>query len=483
MRHRIAPLIVFAWLAAAGASADDRPTVFVHGFGSSARTWDAAVSRLTPQLAIQPFQTDLEWRSLYEAQATELEQKLGNQLSPGTIAVGHSNGGIIARQWSRTRNVGSLITLGSPNQGVPFVDHLFEWFTFLDDILVRVSNVGALFSRYVNQDTWWWLPAQWAPRFGFGFDLWNITGNGLISLGFDYTLPVLQEMRVGSPYMANLNAQSSRDREASDVGSRVAIVNVAKDFDLGGPLRVLAPESYQDWHIDINVTGIVLEGLAGIIRVTADVQDQAAFDLADRLSLVAEWFLQFEEIWCRTVSDPSPYYFGRCMEHDGIVPAWSQAYDLPRLPIIVKIDGPIHTRETVESDGPLYEALTTIARVGPREASPPDSSTDPGPAPAPSPSPSPSPEPSPSPQPTGRYKIIGGQCVWDAYDSGPDQCSPLPPPGRYKFDAWGACYWEPNDYPPDQCSPPAPVTGRYKLDGIGGCYWDPNDSGPDQCVP
>jgi hypothetical protein len=351
----------------------------------------------------------------------------------------------------------------------------------------------------VNQDTWWWLPAQWAPRFGFGFDVWNITGNGLLALGFDYKLPVLQEMRVGSPYMANLNAQSSRDREASEVGARVAIVNVAKDFDQGGPFRVLAPESYELWHIDINVTGIVLEGLASIIRITADVHDQAAFDLADRLSSVAEWFLQFEEIWCRTVSDPSPYYIARCMEHDGIVPAWSQAYDLPRLPIIVKIDGAIHTRETAESDEQLHEALTTIARVGPREASPPQPGIDPAPSPGPSPSPSPSPAPSPapapspepspapapspSPQPTGRYKIIGAQCVWDANDSGPDQCSPLPPPGRYKFDGWGACYWEPNDYPPDQCSPPAPVSGRYKVDGSGGCYWDPNDSGPDQCVP
>jgi pimeloyl-ACP methyl ester carboxylesterase len=467
-RHRAAALLSVALLSAAVASAADRPIVFIHGLASSSQTWDAAVSRLTPPLAIKPVQANLDWRGFYEVQASELEQKLGTSLPSNTVAVGHSNGGVVARQWSRNRDISSLITLGSPNQGAPFVDHLFEWFTFLDDILTRISNVGAVFS-VTNYDVWWWLPAQWFDGFAFGTDVWNTAGNGLFSLGFDYKLPVMPEMRVFSSYMANLNSQSTRDRESGKVSARVAIVNVASDFDHGGPFRVLKPESYEAWHNSINITGIALEGLAGIIRILADVQDQTAFDLADQLSSVAEWFLQFEDIWCRTVSDPSPYPIARCMEHDGIVPAWSQAYDFPRLPLIVKTDGPIHTRETADSDEQLYQALTTIAGVGPREAeggSPDDPASG-----------SPSDPPS-----TGRFKIIDAQCVWDAYDSGPDQCSPLPPPGRYKFDSWGVCYWEPNDYPPDQCSPPAP-TGRFKLDGSGSCYWDSNDSGPDQCVP
>jgi pimeloyl-ACP methyl ester carboxylesterase len=475
MRHLIAILLAGASFTASTAAADDRAVVFIHGLGSSSHTWDEAVSRLTPQLAIQPVQPDLEWRAWFEVQATELEQKLGSQLPADAVAVGHSNGGIVARQWSRTRGVGSLITLGSPNQGVPFVDHLFEWFAYLDDILNRISNVGAVFS-ITSQDVWWWLPAQWLDTFNFGVDVWNTAGNGLVSLGFDYTLPIMPEMRVGSSYMGNLNSQSNRDAESSAVPARVAIVDVARDFDVGGPFRVVSPGNYEAWHVGINIAGIALEGLAGVIRITANVQDQTAFDLADRVSAVAEWFLQFEEIWCRTVSDPSPYPIARCMEHDGIVPAWSQAYDFSRLPLIVRVDGPIHTRETADSDEQLYQALTTIAGVARRQDAsvpPPDPTVEPPPAT----------EPPPPPPPSGRFKLIDGQCVWDATDSGPDQCSPLPPPGRYKFDGWGTCYWEPNDYPPDQCSPPAPPTGRFKLDGSGGCYWDPNDSGPDQCAP
>jgi hypothetical protein len=293
--------------------------------------------------------------------------------------------------------------------------------------------------------------------------------------------------------MTNLNSAVSRDLEYSRVPRRAAIVNVAKDFDLGGPFRMLTPDYYEFWHYQINIAGIGLEALAGFIRITAEVQDQAAFDLADQLSSVAEWFLEFEEVWCRTVSDPSPYPIARCYEHDGIVPVWSQAYDYPRLPLIIRRDGPIHLHETRTSDDQLVEALAGTARVAlrpdPPPLAPPPAPTEPpadDPPPTEPPPPDDPPPPSdspPPPPPTGRFKLEGDSCVWDPNDSGPDQCSPLPPTGRYKLDGAGGCYWEPNDYPPDQCSPATAPTGRFKLDGAGGCYWYPNDSGPDQCAP
>jgi len=480
IRNLLAIIVVVASSSAQSpAFAQDRPTVFIHGLASNGHTWDEAVSRLTPQLAIQPFQVDLDWRALYETQAGQLQQAMGS-LPSNVVAVGHSNGGVIARQWSRNRDVGSIITLSSPNQGAPFVDHLFDWFAFLDDVLNRMANVSAAFS-VTSHDVWWWLPDRWLDAFNFATDVWNTAGNGLFSLGFDARFPVMPEMRVFSAYMQNLNSQTNRDREAFSVVNRVALLNTARDFEVGGPFRVVSPNNYVAWHNGIVVAGLSLDVLATYIRITADFQDQAAFDLADHVSTVAEWFLQFEYVWCLTVSDPSPYALGRCYEHDGIVPAWSQAYDQPRTPFLLRTDGPIHTKETSESDEQLYQALTTVAGIAKRDSTPPGS--PPGnPPPVGSPPP-PSTPPPPPPPATGRYKIVNAQCVWDPYDSGPDQCSPLPPPGRYKFDGFGTCYWEPNDYPPDQCTPPAAPVGRFKLDGVGGCYWDPNDDGPDQCAP
>jgi hypothetical protein len=76
----------------------------------------------------------------------------------------------------------------------------------------------------------------------------------------------------------------------------------------------------------------------------------------------------------------------------------------------------------------------------------------------------------------GRWKKEGNRCVWDAKDSGPNQCTP--PAGRYKKDG-DRCFWEANDDGPDQCKP---VKGRFKKDGDR-CVWDGNDTGPDQCRP
>ena len=527
--------LVLCLLSAVGSGlAQDRDTVFLHGFKSDGSKWQPATDRLAERLAIRPHRPNLDWRLFYETQAARLESQIGASLSADAIAVGHSNGGVVARQWSRGRRLGALVTLGSPNQGAPFVDHFFEWFKFLDDALSRISNVSATYTQAVDHDVWWWLPAQWLPRVTNIVDIWSTANSGLISLGLDATMPVMPEMRFASSYMANLNSRSNLNREAVEVGNRAAIISVAKDFNHGGPFRIIT-DNYDDWRTGIFITGIALDGLAGVIRIVADASDRGAFDLADHVSSLADWLFQFEEVWCRVVSDPSPLELGHCYEHDGIVPAWSQAYDHPRVQFIIVPDGPIHTNEMSQSDDQLFLALTTVAHVplreeaatpsapesAPETVAPRDSagSGTPVPAPAPAPAPSPTPTPVPTPEPTpvpvpsptpppapppppeatpapvpgpavpepvaptGRFKMNEAVCVWDPNDSGPDQCSPLPPPGRFKFDGGGSCYWEANDYPPDQCAPPEPVSGRFKLDGAGGCYWDSNDGGPDQCVP
>ena len=82
-----------------------------------------------------------------------------------------------------------------------------------------------------------------------------------------------------------------------------------------------------------------------------------------------------------------------------------------------------------------------------------------------------------APQTKGRYKVDGASCVWDANDSGPNQCTPLVP-GRFKK-VKDSCVWDSKDHGPDQCTPPA---GRWKTEGSK-CVWDPKDSGANQCNP
>ncbi len=80
-------------------------------------------------------------------------------------------------------------------------------------------------------------------------------------------------------------------------------------------------------------------------------------------------------------------------------------------------------------------------------------------------------------QNAGRYKKDGSSCVWDANDSGPNQCTPRTA-GRFKKNG-DACAWDASDRGPDQCTPPS---GRWKTDGDR-CVFDARDSGPNQCNP
>jgi hypothetical protein len=517
-KPRIIPIVLAALLAATGVAAEDRDAVFIHGLASDAGTWTGAAGRLSQQLAIRPLQASLNWGAFYEAQAAEIEQKVGVSIAGNAVAIGHSNGGVVARQWGRNRGLGAVVTLGSPNQGAPIVDHLYEWFAFLDDLIVRITNVNLIFTNRVNREAWWWVPLEWVVHHNLGMHARATAGFGLIALGFDARLPVLSEMRAGGGYMLNLNSADNRGREAAAVPARSAIVNVAAEFDKGGPMRLLQPDRYQDWHEAINAAAVSLETLAALVRIMADGRDVAAFDLADEISGVAEWFFQFEEVWCRAVSDPSPLPIARCREHDGIVPTWSQAWDYPRVPVIFRENGPVHTRETSESDAQLFQALTTVAQIAERTAPPasePPPASTPSPQPVtppdatPSPQPAAPPETTPPPQPIAPPGSMPGTPVDAPGGSTPPPTPPAPPPppspadppppidtpppappptaptppptGRYKLTG-GGCVWDPNDSGPDQCSP-APPPGRFKLDGWGNCYWEPNDFPPDQCAP
>ena len=72
----------------------------------------------------------------------------------------------------------------------------------------------------------------------------------------------------------------------------------------------------------------------------------------------------------------------------------------------------------------------------------------------------------------GRWKKAGDKCVWDAKDSGPNQCTP--PAGRYKKNG-DRCVWEQNDDGPDQCKP---VKGRFGRRTAAGASGTPTTPAP-----
>jgi triacylglycerol esterase/lipase EstA (alpha/beta hydrolase family) len=149
-------VIVFTMLlgSAVHLVAQDRPVVFVHGLGSSGDTWQSAAARLQSSLAIQGATPSLSWWSLYESQASELQQHVGGY-GADIIGVGHSNGGLVTRQWSRQHPVSGIVTLGSPHRGAPAVTNFFTYAGFSQNLLWSINDVVRGFA--VGCCSWQWI--------------------------------------------------------------------------------------------------------------------------------------------------------------------------------------------------------------------------------------------------------------------------------------------------------------------------------------
>ena len=75
------------------AAAQDRPTVFIHGFNSDGTGWAGTAERLRVSTAIAPMTPNMSWRELFRDQVNILNQNPAYASLPGsTIAIGHSNG-------------------------------------------------------------------------------------------------------------------------------------------------------------------------------------------------------------------------------------------------------------------------------------------------------------------------------------------------------------------------------------------------------
>ena len=143
-------------LACCGTSyAQDRPVVFIHGVGSGPETWQEAAGRLQTRLQLSLFRAEVSWWESLETQGSQMDARFG-ALPGSTVAVGHSLGGLVARQWSRSHQLDGVITLGSPNRGAPIANHINEWAGFNYSLFSAIGNVFYWFSS-LSYDQWWWV--------------------------------------------------------------------------------------------------------------------------------------------------------------------------------------------------------------------------------------------------------------------------------------------------------------------------------------
>ena len=368
-RTSIALLAFLCMLLLSGsARADDRPVVFVHGFNSDGGGWMDTAARLQARTAIEPHVPSLNWRAAIGDQVSELRGRAEYAWLPGsTIAIGHSNGGLVAREWARRGGLGGVMTIGTPHRGVPIMPNFGHWVAFSSNSSWLSSSILMAFSRWTD---WAWTLGYLNEAIGWVLDFsgWSTTYLGL-TLGLDRAIPVGGEMHPFSAYLHELNSSDNVSHELSTLSSRVGIVSIAHNYYWAGPARAIAPD-----HADAIATalygaayGMLFWG--NYILASADFTDVDSIDQAMSLLALSGHLQSIDPMYCALVSSMD---LSSCVPSDGLVPYTSQEYpQAPNLYLGQNNDGPVHTRERESSEDVLYYALVNIAGISPRGSAPP----------------------------------------------------------------------------------------------------------------
>lgn len=344
------------------AAAQDRPTVFIHGLASGPGTWNGAASRLAGALAIEPHVPGLSWHATYEQQASELQQQLW-WLPASTVAIGHSNGGLVARRWSRHHDLAGIVTLGSPNHGAPLVSNLGLVASYQSAMGWLMSDVGSAFAVCCDWDGIW--PAvEWWMAVTHGMGSASLT-QALAVLGVSLAAPVVPQMAPQSAFLQDLNGGAVA-QEAARVPARVSVVSTAANFYDLGIFGAVAGDGADYLNALAEAAVWALDYYAMVTLANAAPGDSQAHRKATRMWNLASWIDSWDETWCRAVSVPGG---GFCAPNDTVVPSWSQVMPGPGVHVL---DwgwwGPRHTAQTSSSDDKLYQALTSVVRVPVRGA-------------------------------------------------------------------------------------------------------------------
>jgi pimeloyl-ACP methyl ester carboxylesterase len=391
--RRVVALLLSASIALApdAVLAAGTPVVFLHGFGSQAADWKATAVWLKDRLQIKSRRPELTWRNTFESQAHELQVESDGKygaLPNNTIAVGHSNGGLVAREWSRLHRLGGIITLGTPHRGAPILPH-FQDFVAFEGFTQGLLN--QVVSAFTHPSPFSSVSYSVQSALGVASDtsidlvLW-LAG----TLGFDAALPVAAEMAPSSSYLGDLNGSANLSREVTAAPNRVGIVSIAHNYFYAGPMRAIAPDQADIWAGVLYGTASTLLFWGNYILVQADPSDPVALEQGFSLIHVAEHILDTDSFYCKMVSRAD---WSECRPNDGIVPDDSQRYpNAPNITIGTANDGPAHTQEKDWATDVLYTALVQYTHILPYDAT-----SDPAPDPVPDPAPDPAPQPPPPP--------------------------------------------------------------------------------------
>ena len=361
-------LLVLLAATATPAAAQDRLTLFLHGFNSTADTWSHTASRLGLRLQIVQYVPQLPWHLPYDTQATHLNNEANAAGAPAnTIVVGHSNGGLVARQLSTKRALGGIVTVGSPHLGAPLAGNVQGARQFYvgagEKLGVLLFMLGAngtnRYSGIYNS------PAMAPLRLTLATLGSALTAAvGLIDARIAPVLstPVLADMTPRSAALTALNSAGNLAREAAAVPRRVGLVYAAREWWVGAPFVGAAPQ-YQYSGDRAVKNGVQVLGLIEAYFTYPNVApwDAAASTLRQQARSLINDLALFNATWCGATTGD----FSCSISTDGIVPTESQYF--PGSATNIGRYGAPHVWQTAESEDALVHALVTHLGVRTRD--------------------------------------------------------------------------------------------------------------------
>lgn len=357
------------------ALAQDRPTIFLHGFHSVGSDWADAAARMRSALAIDSRTPDLPWRQTYEQQAQALGQSpAASSLPMAPILVGHSNGGVVAREFGRTRAVNGIATIGTPHHGAPIVPAFGVWLTFQASAPALLEEVVSSFAQ-PSDLTWTFGSIQGGLGWVSDFSIWSVVYLASV-LGLDASMPVAAEMAPGSSYLSGLNSSANLQHEAAAIPGRVGVVSIAHEYYWAGPARAIFPAGADGVAAALYGTAYGLLYWGSYIMSESDPTDTHAMRQAMALIGLGNFLLSIDPMYCRLVSGAPG---GECLPNDGVVPYTSQEFPgAPNIFMGLDDSGPAHTQERDWGEGVLADALSSFMHVPARGTTTPPPLLSPG---------------------------------------------------------------------------------------------------------
>jgi pimeloyl-ACP methyl ester carboxylesterase len=338
--------------------AQRQPLVMTHGIRSNPTTWDQAAITLPGAFPVSIVRDTTTWTKSYFFQANELLDSVFTGLPDSTLAVGHSNGGLVLRQ-SILLNapLRGLVTVGSPNKGAPAADAIRK--NYMGDIISPILVHGQAISYALSPPDWTDPDEQWYYDYvaATGSNMIDLVNSILAAMEFDPSFEIWNSMYPSSAFMQSVGSPASLAIQHQRVPIRASIRTYIDDEKQAFWRLVIAPENvaYFEGIRDFASTIALLAGFYYTDKYCYLQPYQQGkcnasslfFDLSTDLLLI-------EGRYCYkiTVENAVGAYPFPCFASDAVVPLGNQTWgpvDINAPPDsalrLYDIQGPSHTEQ------------------------------------------------------------------------------------------------------------------------------------------